>query len=62
MKLHVIPLNDQIDHICTSKCWCSPSKTDNNQLIIHNSLDGRESVEQWGVSDPSRPWQVVETQ
>jgi hypothetical protein len=42
---HVYPVNDLRDHITDGgKCWCNPSVKDN--VVIHNSMDERESYEQ----------------
>lgn len=46
---HVTPLNDLRDHHHNSrgKCWCRPyiECDDNGWLVLHNSMDGRESFE-----------------
>jgi hypothetical protein len=39
---HVCPVNDLRQH-SFADCWCRP--TDDDGLIIHNSLDGREFYE-----------------
>lgn len=39
---HVYPLYDLRDHV-PQDCWCYP--TDDDGLIIHNSMDGRELYE-----------------
>jgi hypothetical protein len=51
-NVHVVPLNDLIDHDLTDTCTCGP----NDQAVIrddgsigwvtiHHSLDGREQAE-----------------
>jgi len=43
--LHVIPLNDKIDHTCDDQCPCMPRKVEDGMVIVHNSFDGREILE-----------------
>jgi hypothetical protein len=46
--LHVIPINDLKDHSEDSICECNPKAEileNGDMLIIHNSYDGREIVE-----------------
>jgi len=42
---HVIPLNDLREHSSDSDkpCWCKPHEEDG--VIVHNSMDGREQFE-----------------
>ena len=43
---HVIPINDLRDHeTCGMDCWCNPDYDEEDNLLIHNSLDGREAYE-----------------
>lgn len=53
--IHVLPINDEREHEETTMCWCGPHvewsdhETDeaySEGLVIHNSADGRELVEQ----------------
>lgn len=50
-KVHVIPVNDLIDHDTSSlsgdDCVCVPTTefVDGGQVVIHHSLDGREANE-----------------
>ena len=46
MKIHVLPVDDTVEHIETQKCWCKPRVEENGQIIIHNSFDGREDFEE----------------
>ena len=42
---HVYPLNDLREHNTDgAECWCNPQYE--NDLLIHNSMDERESYEQ----------------
>lgn len=48
-ELHIIPVNDLIDHAETDDCVCGPKTYPGEGpdgaigwLIAHNSLDGRE--------------------
>lgn len=44
-KFHVYPVNDLKDHECAN-CWCNPKIDDENlNLLVHNSMDGREACE-----------------
>lgn len=49
MSVHVMPLNDVVEHEESEDCLCGPSieavfreDGSNGWLIIHHSLDGRE--------------------
>ena len=45
---HVYPDNDLREHETDGKlCWCRPEfeYEDDNEFIIHNSMDGRELIE-----------------
>ncbi|WP_407563322.1 hypothetical protein [Streptomyces sp. 184] len=49
--LHVIPLGDHVDHPADDDCVCGPTPKPIkaaggavNWLMIHHSLDGRESI------------------
>lgn len=43
---HVIPINDLKEHIDSEDCWCGPWPSDDEpNVIVHNSLDGREKFE-----------------
>lgn len=45
--LHVLPINDLKPHKEQGfDCECEPKIDWDNELIIHNSYDGREMVEQ----------------
>jgi hypothetical protein len=41
---HVIPTNDLREHSMGVDCWCNPEVDD--LVVIHNSMDERESYEQ----------------
>jgi hypothetical protein len=45
---HILPRNDSDIHEETSVCKCEPSVkiTEGGVLIVHNSFDGRELIEQ----------------
>lgn len=52
MSLHVVPLNDFIEHGIADTCPCGPTdqpvRRDDGSvqwLVIHHSLDGREHSE-----------------
>lgn len=43
---HVMPIKDWKEHIDSQDCWCKPSRSlKDDNVIIHNSLDGREVAE-----------------
>ncbi len=44
-RQHVFPVNDLMPHNTDNGagCWCKP--TIDNDVVIHNSLDGRELIE-----------------
>ena len=43
---HIYPMNDLREHILEGRsCWCKPTLDEEDLLVIHNSLDGREQVE-----------------
>lgn len=50
MIYHVLPVNDLKEHQEDSTCQCEPQarilEETGDVLIIHNSFDGREYVEQ----------------
>lgn len=45
--LHIIPINDLIEHNTESNdCQCNPEIDIENNLVIHSSLDRRECFEE----------------
>jgi hypothetical protein len=50
---HIYPLNDLKEHLidgpeaALGKCECKPVLKEGGLLIVHNSFDGREILEQW---------------
>jgi hypothetical protein len=46
-RLHVHPLNDLREHVIDPdvECWCNPTYDEEYDIVIHNSLDGRELYE-----------------
>jgi hypothetical protein len=40
---HVSPVDDLRPHVVDGPCWCSP--TDDEGVIVHNSMDRREEFE-----------------
>lgn len=50
---HVVPIADLRDHELSLDCWCKPYVDEEEEsLIIHNALDGREDFE-LGIRKPS---------
>jgi hypothetical protein len=39
---HVLPVDDLREH-CMKNCWCRP--TEDEGVVVHNSVDGREFYE-----------------
>ena len=46
MTIHVMPVNDLIEHIEHEWCPCNPRIEEDGQIIVHNAADNREIVEQ----------------
>lgn len=45
--IHVMPTNDLREHTQDTTCECNPRvEAGGELLVIHNSFDGREAVEQ----------------
>ena len=58
--LHVLPVDDLIDHTDSEDCICGPTINPLQQddgtidwLVVHHSLDGRENHE---PEEPRRDW------
>lgn len=52
--VHVLPIDDLREHRESRDCWCLPrlleEEADAEVVVVHNSLDGRELVEQHGLN------------
>jgi hypothetical protein len=48
-KIHILPINDIHPHIEEDSCKCQPKvqHVEGGTLVIHNSYDGREVLEDW---------------
>ena len=48
MTYHILPINDIEEHEEATTCKCKPEvKFENeNMIVIHNSFDGRERIEE----------------
>lgn len=46
-NVHVVPINDLREHVIDgTTCWCKPRVDEEmDNLVIHNSMDERESYE-----------------
>jgi hypothetical protein len=44
-EVHTLPAYDIKTHSLSKNCWCNPEYYANENLIIHNSADGREDFE-----------------
>ncbi len=51
--IHVMPLNDLVEHLDNRTCICGPTETTPG-VLVHHSLDGREMREP-GYTGPSMP-------
>lgn len=44
--IHIIPLNDFIEHISSKDCWCNPKALEyDDKVIVHNAMDQRDKYE-----------------
>ncbi len=66
-NLHVVPVNDLIDHDDYDDCPCGPApkavKRDDGSVgwvVVHNSLDGRETHEKEEGDGPSEVAEMVQ--
>ena len=59
--IHVIPLNDNLEHIFSVDCKCGPTliESDNGLILTHHSFDGRELFEQAGILTDTK-WGVFD--
>lgn len=53
MAMHVLPVNDIVEHVTNDECVCGPTseavKRDNGSIgwvVVHHAVDGREDDEQ----------------
>lgn len=67
MSVHVVPLNDEREHLLTFACWCEPRVEcvrGKAPIVVHNAGDGREAQERvtGEISADGKDWlvQVVE--
>lgn len=44
-RMHVYPTNDIREHILSLDCPCQPVLDEEDNIVIHNSFDGREAYE-----------------
>lgn len=44
-RTHVVPLEDLREHDLTPTCWCHPEQHDDESIVVHMSMDGREAYE-----------------
>jgi hypothetical protein len=63
--IHVLPVNDSEEHILDSTCSCNPqieNAENGHLLVIHNSFDGRELIEELldGPINEDNNWEVIE--
>jgi hypothetical protein len=42
---HVVPNDDLRMHALSRQCWCKPWWYLDDDIVVHNSLDGREKFE-----------------
>lgn len=54
--IHVLPVNDTIEHLELRQCWCRPRIDEGTGavVVIHNSADGREHFEPGAID---REWE-----
>ena len=61
--IHVIPMNDVRAHDRSTLCWCGPKLEvgDGDDVVIHNSGDGREANETAsGKGEKGKGWGVFD--
>lgn len=48
MAYHILPIDDLEEHEESTTCKCKPDVQyeDGNMIIVHNSFDGREFIEE----------------
>jgi len=53
MAIHVYPLDDSKEHEFETTCDCDPSLefVNGEMIVIHNSFDGREYLEEYLCRD-----------
>lgn len=54
--IHVLPINDAIEHKETHGCWCHPTVeivSNGATVVVHHSADGRETTEPDAVYPPA---------
>ncbi len=51
--IHIIPNNDTNQHTEDTTCDCMPNVLFENgeMIVVHNSFDGRENIEEGGMED-----------
>ncbi len=59
--MHVIPLNDDMEHKLSHTCDCSPYVDLDDGLVIHHAKDFREKKERGGNINPEKKWAVMES-
>ncbi len=51
---HVVPIDDLREHADSRGCWCQPrlqlEPISGTVIVVHNSLDGRELIEEHGIN------------
>lgn len=52
-RVHVLPLNDVVDHDDNEDCFCGPTAkfVEGGVVFVHHSVDGREMSERGSSSD-----------
>jgi hypothetical protein len=43
---HVVPVNDLREHVTDGDCWCNPTIDEEYFIVIHHSMDERETYEE----------------
>lgn len=55
--VHIIPIDDLLEHEQAAGCWCKPKvvRCDGGLIAIHNSADWREAAER-DLGVELKPW------
>lgn len=51
--IHIIPINDLIDHLEDTDCPCGPEVGVEDGIVLHAAMDRRECFEPDAAPDPA---------
>ena len=48
--IHIVPIDDLVEHVLDPECWCNPTpEEDQPRMIVHHSMDRREHTVEKGM-------------